>query len=59
MAEKQESEKQHKADHKIYKAGDKYVCGECGAEVTYEVPNCPTCKVNFDWTDVLGNIRYG
>lgn len=59
MADDKEAKKQHKEDHKIYKAGDKYVCGECGAEVTFEVPTCPTCKAKFNWSDVTKYVRNG
>ena len=59
MADEKKEKKQHDKDHKIYKAGDRYVCGECGAEVTFEVPSCPTCKLHLNWSDIEGNIRRG
>ena len=41
-------EKEHKKAHKVYKAGDKFHCAECGAEIEYG-KNCPTCKTEIDW----------
>ena len=57
--EKDPHKEEHKAQHKVYKAGDRYVCGECGAEVTYEVPDCPTCSVGLNWGEITKNVRYG
>ena len=54
--EKKEKEKEHKHQHEILKSGDKYHCGECGAEVDFG-ENCPSCKVGFDWTMVAGQVR--
>ena len=44
-------DKEHEKLHKIYKAGDKYHCGECGAEVHWD-NDCPECKLKIDWKQV-------
>jgi len=54
--EDKEAEKKHKAEHQIYKSGDKYHCVECGTEVNWG-DNCPQCKVNIDWKMVAEQTR--
>jgi len=44
-------DKEHEKQHKIYKAGEKYHCGECGTEVHWG-NDCPDCKINIDWNQV-------
>ena len=56
MAEKDEKKKRHEKEHKIYKAGDKYHCIECGSEVE-EYGDCPKCHAKFNWLEILGNVR--
>jgi hypothetical protein len=56
MAEKDDKKKQHEKEHRIYKAGDKYHCIECGSEVK-EYGDCPKCHAKFNWLDILGNAR--
>ena len=58
MAEDKEKKKEHKIAHGVYKAGDKFHCGECGAELDFG-KNCPTCKLEFDWTKIEGFGRWG
>ena len=49
-------DKKHEELHKIYKAGDKYHCGECGTEVNFG-DNCPECNKKFDWSKIDGYLR--
>ena len=56
MAKDKEKEKEHKKMHGVYKAGDKFHCGECSAEVNFG-KSCPTCKVEFDWTKIERDLR--
>jgi len=52
MAKKdKEKDKEHERLHKIYKAGEKYHCGECGSEVHFG-NDCPTCNGKIDWSQV-------
>ena len=44
-------DKEHEELHKIYKAGDKYHCGECGSEVKFG-DNCPECNKKFNWSQI-------
>ena len=55
---KDEKDKEHKIMHGVYKAGDKYHCGECGTQIDFG-ENCPTCKKEFDWTKIEAGIRRG
>jgi rubrerythrin len=50
-------EKEHKRMHEVYKSGDRYHCGECGAELELG-KDCPTCKASFDWGKITGQTRY-
>jgi rubrerythrin len=54
--EENQEEKEHKEAHKVYKAGDKYHCAECGTEIDFG-SKCPTCKLDIDWKMVEGSIR--
>jgi rubrerythrin len=59
MAKDKESrieEKEHKKLHQVYKAGDKYHCGECGTEVDFG-KNCPMCKKELNWAQIEGYMR--
>ena len=56
MTKDKEKEKEHKIMHGVYKAGDKFHCGECSSEVNFG-QSCPTCKTEFDWTKIEGNLR--
>jgi rubrerythrin len=49
-------DKEHKKLHQVYKAGDKYHCGECGTEVDYG-KNCPMCKKELNWAQIEADIR--
>jgi rubrerythrin len=49
-------EKEHEKMHKIYKSGDKYHCGECGAEVNFG-ENCPACKAGLNWEFFMGDVK--
>ena len=44
-------DKEHKKLHEIYKAGEKYHCGECGSEVNFG-NDCPTCNKKINWDQV-------
>jgi rubrerythrin len=33
------------------KAGDKYICPKCQAELPINQP-CPSCKAEIDWTKI-------
>ena len=44
-------DKEHEKLHKIYKAGNKYHCSECGTEVNWG-DHCPDCKLNIDWNQI-------
>ena len=55
--EKEEKKKEHKHMHQVYKSGNKYHCGECGAELDFG-KDCPTCKTNIDWAKITGQARY-
>ncbi len=46
-------DKEHAKLHKIYKSGEKYHCGECGAEVHW-ANDCPGCKAKIDWSQIEG-----
>jgi len=59
MADKKidkEKKHEHKVQHGVYKAGEKYHCGECGAELDMG-KDCPGCKAELDWTKIVGNVR--
>ena len=58
MAKDKQKEKEHKIAHGVYKAGDKFHCGECSTEVHYG-KNCPTCQREFDWTQIEAYRRWG
>ena len=49
-------DKEHTKLHKIYKAGDKFHCGECGTEVNWGA-DCPGCKARINWDQVEVNVR--
>jgi rubrerythrin len=51
-----QAEKEHKESHKVYQAGGKYHCSECGAEIEFGT-KCPTCKLDIDWKLVDTNMR--
>jgi rubrerythrin len=51
-----DAEKEHKKLHQIYKAGEKYHCGECGSEVHFG-NDCPTCNKKIDWAQVQVMLR--
>ena len=51
-----DKDKEHKALHQVYQAGDKFHCGECGTEVDYG-KNCPMCKKELNWTQIEANVR--
>lgn len=55
-AEKQ-AEKEHKKMHEIYKAGEKYHCGECGSEVNFG-EDCPACNKRINWNQIE-TIKWG
>lgn len=57
MAEDKEKKKEHKIAHGVYKAGEKYHCGECGAELVFG-KSCPTCKGEFDWAQIESNRHW-
>ena len=44
--------KEHEAMHKVYKAGNKYHCSECGAELDWG-KDCPSCKASFNWERIF------
>ena len=48
--------KEHKLMHEVYKAGDRYHCGECGAEINFG-KDCPVCKKSFNWETIAGQAR--
>ncbi len=54
--EKKEAKEEHKHQHEVYKSGDKYHCGECGAELVMG-KDCPTCNAHFNWQNVIGQVR--
>lgn len=54
--EQKRAEREHKAMHEVYKAGDRYHCGECGAELDMG-KDCPTCKKSFNWERIIGQAR--
>jgi rubrerythrin len=53
---KEHKDKEHEARHKVYKAGDKYHCGECGAELVMG-KDCPGCKTSFDWLRIMNEAE--
>ena len=55
--EKKEAKKEHQHQHEVYKSGDKYHCGECGAELVMG-EDCPTCRTAFNWEKIIGQARY-
>jgi len=55
--EKEGKKKEHEHMHEVYKSGDRYHCGECGAELDMG-KDCPTCKVSFNWEKITGQARY-
>ena len=58
MAEdKKQKDKEHKRQHEVYKSGDRYHCGECGAELDMG-KDCPICKKAFNWDDIIRQVRY-
>ena len=58
MAEdKNREKKEHKIMHEVYKAGDKFHCGECSAELDLG-KDCPNCKKEFNWAKIMSNVRY-
>jgi hypothetical protein len=50
MAKDKEKEREHKHEPPI-KAGDKFICPHCKAELPYN-KDCPTCKLGIDWTKI-------
>lgn len=56
--EDKKAAKEHKEAHKVYKVGDKYMCAECGSEITLN-GKCPTCKLDINWPEVLSHVRLG
>ena len=57
--EQKEREKEHQELHKVYKAGDKYHCAECGTEIHWG-SNCTNCEAKIDWVKVEASTRrYG
>lgn len=63
MAKKKKTEeqklekKEHEKMHEVYKAGDRYHCGECGAELDFG-KDCPVCKNSFNWKKITNGILY-
>ena len=55
--EKKVGKEEHKHMHEVYRSGEKYHCGECGAELVMG-KDCPTCKVSFNWEKITGQARY-
>lgn len=55
--EKDSQKKEHQRMHEVYKSGDRYHCGECGAELNMG-KDCPTCKKSFNWEMIVGQARY-
>jgi len=55
--DKKPRDKEHKLMHEVYKSGDRYHCGECGAELEMG-QNCPTCKKGFNWEKITTQIKY-
>jgi rubrerythrin len=49
-------DKEHTKLHQIYKAGDKYHCGECGSEVDFG-NDCPTCHRKMNWAQIEATMR--
>jgi len=55
--ESKEKKKEHQHMHEVYKSGDKFHCGECGAELDVG-KDCPTCKKGFNWEKITTQMRY-
>ena len=41
----------------VSKAGERYLCGECGSEVEYGHESCGTCKNKIDWNQIKIQMR--
>ena len=57
LKEEEAGKKEHKLLHEVYKAGDKYHCGECGSEIDFG-ENCPVCNKNFNWSEITRHAFY-
>jgi rubrerythrin len=53
---KEHKDKEHEATLKVYKAGDKYHCGVCGAELNMG-KDCPGCNASFDWDRIINEVQ--